>query len=863
MPIEHDRAALVDDVSPSCPVCGAPGQSRMTESASLDADLPDELPPPPFGRAESKTGLDAIPVAPGVVGPVREGVANEPPLIAGYEILRELGRGGMGVVYHAHQLSLGREVALKVVLAGAHAGWSERSRFRVEAETAARLKHPNVVAIYEVGEQNRFPYVALELVDGGSLAERMARNPLAPDSAAGLAETVARAVEHVHQHGIVHRDLKPANVLMTAEGVPKITDFGLAKWVDVPSGHTQSGAIMGTPSYMAPEQARGEAKLTGPATDVYALGAILYEMVTGRPPFKGATAQETVHQLLTEEPVPPSRLQPQMSRDLETICLRCLQKDPSRRYSGAGALADDLRRYLDGKPIHARPTPSWERVEKWTRRHPGAAMVLAVSTLAAVVLVASSLASNARLRRERASAQGQRDAAKAAQQQSEADFRLALDAVQRFYTEVSENKLLNVPTMDTLRIELLERARDFYQRIALERPDDPDVQAGSARAGWRLAVMVSDARSVPEGISLLAQPIAIQERLAKRYPDRPEYRSDLARSYNNLGILHRRNNQNELGGEDWERALALRDQLVLEHPDNFLYRRDLGQTRQNLGNWYRSEGQWERAEESYRRALAIFTGLADEVPDSTRPRTDLPVTPFTLDASRIRYDLAFTYFNLAVMLRDIGRTTEAADGFDQALDRLDRLVREHSERGIYRHLLAKTHYERGFLLAGSSPIDQAGDAWLKSRKLLEALVREHPETGVYRYNLALNLRCSSVVADATGRLADAEATRRLAREIEEKLVREHPDSSDYYYEAALAYLRFPPEVAPAVTGQSPVDPKTFAKDRASHAVSMLEAAEKAGYFRIPEGNKLLKTDEHLNLLRSSDRFRQLLARVQK
>jgi serine/threonine protein kinase len=862
MAIEHDRFALVDDGSSSCPVCGAPGQSRTDECSSMVADFPDELPPPPFARAESKTGLDAADGARGAVGPTREGIAGDPPLIAGYEILRELGRGGMGVVYHARQLSLGREVALKVVLAGAHAGWSERSRFRVEAETAARLKHPNIVAIYDVGEQNRFPYVALELVEGGSLAEGLARSPLAPVSAAGLAETLARAVEHVHQHGIVHRDLKPANVLMTAEGVPKITDFGLAKWVDVPSGHTQSGAIMGTPSYMAPEQARGEAKLTGPATDVYALGAILYEMVTGRPPFKGATAQETVHQLLTEDPVPPTRLQPHMSRDLETICLRCLQKEPSRRYLSAGALADDLRRYLDGKPIQARPTPAWERVVKWTRRHPGAAMVLAVSTLAAVVLVTSSLASNARLRRERAIAQAQRDAARMAQQQSEADFRLALDAVQRFYTEVSENKLLNVPTMDPLRIELLERARDFYQRIARERPDDPDVQAGWARAGWRLAVMVSDARSVPEGISLLAQPIAIQERLAQRHPDRREYRSDLARSYNNLGILHRRNNQNDLGGEDWERALALRDQLVREQPDNVLFRRDLGQTRLNLGNWYRTEKQWERAEESYRSALSIFGGLDEEAPDSSRPRTDLPVTPFALDATRIRYDLAFTYFNLAVLLRDNGRTVEAGEAFAQALDRLGRLVREQSARSIYRHLLAKCHYELGVLQANEQ-IDRAADSWGKCRALLETLVREHPDTSGYRYNLALDLRCLSLVADVRGGPAEAEATRRTAREIEEKLVRERPESSDYYYEAALVYLRFPVKAGPDRAGKSPAVATTFAQDCAGHALTMLEAAEKAGYFRIPEGIKLLKTDEQLNSLRSSDRFRQLLGRVQK
>ena len=242
------------------------------------------------------------------------------------------------------------------------------------------MKHPHIVPIYEIGEQGQLPYLALEFVEGGSLAQAMAVRPLAPDQAAGMVETLARAMDYVHQRGVVHRDLKPANVLLTAEGVPKITDFGLAKWLDTPSGQqTQSGAVLGTPSYMAPEQARGQARLVGPATDVYALGAILYEMLTGRPPFHAATSQETVQQLLTEEPLPPSRLQPRVPRDLETICLKCLQKEPARRYAGAGALADDLRCFLDRKPIRARPTPSWERVAKWTRRRPAVAMLIGVS----------------------------------------------------------------------------------------------------------------------------------------------------------------------------------------------------------------------------------------------------------------------------------------------------------------------------------------------------------------------------------------------------------------------------------------------------------------------------------------------------
>ena len=398
----------------------------------------------------------------------------------------------MGVVYHAKQLSLGRDVALKIVLAGAHAAWSERSRLRAEAETVACMKHPNIVPIYEIGEQNNLAYLALELVEGGSLAEALAKRPMASHQAAEMAEILAKTMGYVHERGVLHRDLKPANVLLTIDGVPKITDFGLAKWLDVPSKDSRSGVVVGTPGYMAPEQARGQTNLVGPATDVYALGAILYEMLTGRPPFHAATTQETVQQLLTEDPVPPSRLQPRVARDLETICLKCLQKEPARRYAGADALALDLRCFLSGRPILARPVPSWERVAKWTRRRPAVAVLIGFSIVATVALFALSLAHNARLRHERAIASAERDAARKAQQQSEADFGLALDAVKRFYTEVSENKLLLVPTMDTVRIELLERAREFYERIARERPEDSSVQAelgedhlASRGDGWR------------------------------------------------------------------------------------------------------------------------------------------------------------------------------------------------------------------------------------------------------------------------------------------------------------------------------------------------------------------------------------------
>jgi WD40 repeat protein len=312
--------------------------------------------------------------------------------IPGYEILSELGRGGQSVVFQARRTELKRLVALKMILAGDYAGPKERTRFRVEAEAVARLQHPNIVQIHDIGEHNGRPYLALEYVAGGTLAQRIARQPLAPRQAAQLVETLARAVHCAHQHGIIHRDLKPSNILLEradqeaealANASPKIADFGLAKRLDAAAGPTSTGDIMGTPSYMAPEQAAGRANDIGPSTDIYALGVILYESLAGRPPFRAETALETLQQVLTEEPVSLTRLRPGVPRDLETICLKCLQKEPRRRYPNADALAEDLRRYMDGRPIQARPVGTLEQLWRWCRRNPALATVggLAVAAL--------------------------------------------------------------------------------------------------------------------------------------------------------------------------------------------------------------------------------------------------------------------------------------------------------------------------------------------------------------------------------------------------------------------------------------------------------------------------------------------------
>ena len=296
----------------------------------------------------------------------------------------------MGVVYEAHHIRLNRTCALKMILAGAHASPEEVVRFVTEAEAIARLQHPHIVQIRHIGEAEGLPFFELEYLSGGSLDQRLDGTPWPAPRAARLAEQVALGIAEAHRLGIVHRDLKPSNVLLAAEGTPKVSDFGLAKMLDSKSALTRSESVMGSPSYMAPEQALGHAKEAGPAVDVYAVGAILYELITGRPPFRGTTALETLEQVKTTEPVPPSRLVPGMPHDIETIALKCLQKEPGKRYATALALAEDLRRFQEGRPILARRSTSAERFWRWCRRNPWLAAANIAAVAATTILAIGS-----------------------------------------------------------------------------------------------------------------------------------------------------------------------------------------------------------------------------------------------------------------------------------------------------------------------------------------------------------------------------------------------------------------------------------------------------------------------------------------
>jgi hypothetical protein len=364
MPLMPDSSRPTPDLAADSHGLLRPGDGRLVPAAADAETLAPVLPP-----REVVCGASAT------LPPARGPAEAADPVgldVPGHEILGELGRGGMGVVYQARQTKLGRLVALKMILSGAHAGEAVLTRFHTEAEAIARLQHPNIVQIHEIGEHGGLPFVSLEYCGGGSLGSRL-KKPWPSRQAAELVRTLARAVQAAHQAGIIHRDLKPANILFLADGTAKITDFGLAKKIEGGDGLTQTGAILGTPSYMAPEQASGDNRRVTTLVDIYALGAILYESLTGQPPFRAATAIDTIVQVLEREPEPPTALQPGIDRGLELICLKCLAKEPSRRYASADHLAADLENWLAGVPISVQPPTVTEVLRLWLRQSFGAA----------------------------------------------------------------------------------------------------------------------------------------------------------------------------------------------------------------------------------------------------------------------------------------------------------------------------------------------------------------------------------------------------------------------------------------------------------------------------------------------------------
>ena len=391
-PDEDDPTAVAPDTVPDAAAISeaptiAPGTAPIVPvAADLRASVHEEATVVP----RDQPTLDLGPLRSSDTG--ASSSATRVRYFGDYEIVRELARGGMGVVFQARQVSLNRVVALKMILAGQLADETDIKRFHTEAEAAANLDHPGIVPIYEVGEHEGQHYFSMGFVEGQSLSQRIAGGPLPAREAASLMAKIAEAIEFAHKQGVIHRDLKPANILIDAGGNPRVTDFGLAKKWKEDSGLTGSGQIMGTPSYMPPEQAGGSRGDVGPAADVYALGATFYALLSGRPPFQAASVMDTVLMVISDDPVPPRRLNASVPRDLDVICLKCLEKGPARRYPSAAALADDLGRWLRSEPILARRAGSFERFVRWTRRRPAAAALLFFILAAVAASIAVSCA---------------------------------------------------------------------------------------------------------------------------------------------------------------------------------------------------------------------------------------------------------------------------------------------------------------------------------------------------------------------------------------------------------------------------------------------------------------------------------------
>jgi serine/threonine protein kinase len=720
-----------------------------------------------------------------------------------YSVVKFLGHGGMGMVFLAQDLKLKRTVALKLLLESLAHDERGAARFQREAETVARFRHPNIVQIYEIGTHRNRPFLVLEYVDGGNLAEHLNGRPQPVREAAELVQIVARAIHYGHEHGVVHRDLKPANILLvsgrgsgatpsvrrgspdpaeTADRKPcslalhagetsgqpcgagsgdprtvphessrdhggtasthhsplstrqpKITDFGLAKVLDE-EGLTQTGELVGTPSYMAPEQTRSRAGVShaGPAADVYALGAILYEMLTGRPPFRGETVLDTLDQVRELEPVPPSRLRPGIPRDIETICLKCVQKEPGKRYADAASLADDLDRFLRNKPIHARPVSRTERLRKWVRRKPALAGLIVLTIISASAVVGAMLVYNARLQREVLESLRQRERA-------DLRYRQARDTISRMLDRLNDKQLAKVPRLKELSQKQREDAITFYEQTLTEdNVPDREIRYDAAVAYLRAGAAQGTLNRNTHSLSNFRRAMVLLETLFAADPTERRYRDSLAETYLALGNFnYGRIDENHM----WrKKLLALCEDTLKLFPGDSTWQYREAVTHNNLGQCYFAEGNLHEAEAHWTRAIAIYQEL------STRSLAKSEPGSSTRDA---RGGIATTSNNLAEILHWTGRLNEADKMYTQAQTVLEHRFHEDPNLDVALALLsvcnnrARLNVEQGKTPAGVEILSRAIE-------MAEPIAKREPKA---RANQPL-LECYATQAHAYAQLHD-------------------------------------------------------------------------------------------------------------
>ncbi|WP_435011499.1 protein kinase domain-containing protein [Tundrisphaera lichenicola] len=551
---------------------------------------------------------------------------GEPALPSGYALESVIGRGGMGVVHRARQLGLDRRVALKRIAAGRDASPQLVERFRREVEAAASLNHPAIVPIYDVGVLDGVPFYTMELLEGGSLADRLTGGPLRTSDAIELVGRLAWAVDHAHRQGIIHRDLKPSNILFDSEGAAKVADFGLAKRLEAEpdSATTRSSLLLGTPSYMAPEQAEGRPEAVGPAVDVYALGVLLFECLTGRPPFLAPTPLETLELIRAAEPPSPTRIRPGIPTDLGTICLNCLEKYPARRYPSAAALAEDLGRFARGETILARPAGPLERVAKWTRRRPYQAAFVALLALSLAGTIAGLLVHQSRLR---AALDREARSAKEARRQrgiAESNYRDAHNAITRFLAILNDPQFGGTPRLAEVHRAQAEAGLAFYDQV-LRRTgsDDPAIRSDTARAAVEAAsLQISLGRAEPAEANL-RRAMRLYDVLLARSPDDQALVRDQMIAHIKLGVLLLTSDAGR-SVEVLEKALSLaRRGSALSPADENPFEKDLAWCEHNLGSAWQLAQQPPKALPHFDRAVAIYGETLRKTPDNVGLRVEL------------------------------------------------------------------------------------------------------------------------------------------------------------------------------------------------------------------------------------------------
>jgi tetratricopeptide (TPR) repeat protein len=747
-----------------------------------------------------------------------------------YEIREVLGRGGMGIVYSARQVSLDRPVALKMIRVGTLADEAELRRFQNEAESIARFDHSGIVPIYEVGEHDGQRYFSMKLIAGGSLADRLAAYKDDPRAAAVLLADVAEAVHHAHMRGILHRDLKPANILVNAEGQPHVTDFGLARRVEAGSDITLSGAILGTPSYMAPEQASGRRGLITTATDVYGLGAILYALLTGQAPFVGDSVADTLEMVREQPPQRPRKLNTKAPRDLEVICLKCLEKDPTRRYTSAQAVADDLRSWLESRPIVARPVGVVTRTWLWCRRKPAVAALTAAVAAAVVGGTAAVIVVQTLANRDLTVALKRGNAAR---DDASNQATLAQEAIQSFYTGISEDVILRRPELEGLRKRLLGTALSFYQKLgdSLESPHWLGKDAGRMRSlAWSLdhvALLQALLGNRDEAIRTRRKAVEVFDALPGRLGALAAAEARLV-----LGNLQRQ------AGHPDDALLSLREALARFERLNTegTYEAKVALALADLGRLLGDTGHVDEARQALERARAIQEELVRMAPK----------------VKAFRNDLAATYTTLGNQLESEKQRDEALHAYEMASRIYEDLVARNPKAPYTQAELARALNNLGLALARSGRTGEGHRTVERGLKIRAELLADWPLNIEFRSDLARSHFHLAMVQVLAGAPAGALQSIVKAEELYAGVPPKSPE--DIYFQACLKAMRS--GLLGAGKAEADLTPAERAEQRrtADEAMSLLEKGGAAGYRSVP----LLKNDPPLEPLRSRPDFQKLL-----